>query len=253
MASRLARRDDPGVRILQRAGPPRGWLLVAAVGSIVAMVAVASATDPMTSSGIWSSVAIIPVAAFLLVGLADRGGILARRAFIEYGLLQGRRLPPGYPTDADAAAAWLADPSREAEPPITRAFVLAAAKRDNDAAAELGRVDPADPADQASAERLLARLASRAGRSWDRQRFDEIANALPPDEQRWQRLSLASHFAMERVTRRQEWRTTFLRDVGGLGPWHTPPIGWFVVLSQQFTFVFVCAAVGLLLPVVMHF
>jgi hypothetical protein len=245
---RRGRTPNPGLRAIQTAGPRRGWLFVAAIVSILAMVA---------TVGIWGGIALddwikiiaIPIVAFTIVGLIDRDAVIARRAIIEYAGLQARRLPPGYPTDREAADAWLADPENAPENPVRRAYILDLAGRPGDAAVELDRVDPSDASDLAAAERLRATWAAGADKTWDASGFDRLVEGLPDDERRWQRLALAWMRALEGVQRGRPWRDDFVASVRDLGPWHTTARGWFVVVSQQFTFTIVLVLLSVLITV----
>jgi hypothetical protein len=216
---------------------------------MLAMVCVAAFLPAIAFGGVWRSIAIIPIAAFIVVGLADRDAIVARRAIIEYSGIQAGRRPQGYPTDREAADTWLADPENAGENPVRRAYILVLAERADDARAELDRVDASDPSDVASAERLRATWDAADDGTWDASRFEQIVASLPEDERRWQRLALAWMFASDALRRVRPWRDEFVRSVRDLGPWHTPARGWFVIVTQQFTFAIVLAFVSVLLPV----
>ncbi|HEX2754196.1 MAG TPA: hypothetical protein VHM48_01960, partial [Candidatus Limnocylindrales bacterium] len=87
------------------------------------------------------------------------------------------------------------------------------------------------------------------GETRDATRFEQIVASLPEAERRWQRLALAWMFASDALRRGRPWRADFVRTVRDLGPWHTTARGWFVIVTQQFTFAIVLAFVWVLLPV----
>ena len=247
MMRRRRRSRSAGLKALQDAGPSRWSLVVGAAFGVTAMGIVLTLGLVDLNRGGWAAVASLPVIAFVIAGLADPNAVVARRAIVEYALLQRRRLPPDYPVDEAAAITWLADPAHAADDPIRRAFVLDRSGQRDAARDELARIDPSDTAALASAERLRAAWATRAGEPWDDARFEELVDRLSDDEARWQRLGLAFALLVEDIGAGRPWRAAYVRSVRDLGPWHTTARGWFVVLSQQFTLAIACGIPILLL------
>ena len=252
MTGLLRRRRAPnaGVRALQTAGPRRAWLAAATAASLVAILGMGNLHVLDSSSNGWFWIAMVPIVAFVVVGFADRDGILARRAIIEYAQLQPAHRPPGYPTDGASAEVWLADPANASEHTVRRAYALALADRPEDAATELDRTPIAEAADQAGAERLRAVWAAGSDESWNPAAFERALATLSEPDSRWQRLALAWMLAAEDIRLGRPWRDEFVRAVRDLGPWHTSGRGWFVIVTQQFTFPIVLALTVALVSVV---
>lgn len=249
MIARRSRQSNPGIRAIQTAGPSRVSLIGATLAGFLAILIVSSLGVVGSANGGWITYAALPVIAFVIAGLADRDAMLARRAIVEYAVLQARRLPPDYPASPEAASAWLIDPAHAAEDPIRRAFILDFSGEPEAAREELERIDPADTAALASAERLRAALAARADEPWDESRFEKLVGRLPDDEGRWQRLGLAFTLLVEDIRAGRPWRPAYVAAVRDLGPWHTTRRGWFVVITQQFTLAIVCGIPILLLAI----
>jgi hypothetical protein len=226
------------------------WLAAATAASLVAILGMANLRILDSSANGWFWIAMIPIVAFVVVGFVDRDGILARRAIIEYAQLQPAHRPAGHPTDVASAEVWLADPANASENTVRRAYALALAGRPEDAAAELDRTPIAAAADQAGAERLRAVWAAGSGERWDPAAFERALATLSEPERRWQRLALAWMLAAEDIRLDRPWRDEFVRAVRNLGPWHTSGRGWFVIVTQQFTFPIVLVLTVLLVSVV---
>lgn len=249
MIARRGRPGNPGIRAIQTAGPSRGSLVIAAVAGLIAIGVVLNLGIINLDGGGWAIVATLLVIAFVIAGLADRDAMVARRAIVEYAVLQARRLPPDYPGSRDAAIAWAADPAHASEDPVRRAFIIDQSGEPDAARAELERIDPSDTAALASAERLRAAWAARADEPWDESRFEELLGRLAGEEARWQRLGLAFTLLVEDIRAGRPWRNAYVGAVRNLGPWRTTRRGWFVVITQQFTLAIVCGIPILLLAI----
>jgi hypothetical protein len=249
---RRRRAKSAAIRAFQTAGPSAPWLFLAAGFSVVVMVVATLWWDPLVHGHLWFVIAWVPAIAFLVVGVADRDAILARRAIIHFAYLVRDRAPAGYPRDRDDADRWLKDSANETADDVTRAFVLATADRPAEAVALLDRFDGTSPLELVGVERLRASLAVRAGEAWDPATFERLTNSLPDDDRRWQRLSLAWTIAEADLEHGRPWRSDFVEAVRDLGPWRTPALSWLVILSQQFTFALICIGFVVVWPLVMR-
>lgn len=201
-----------------------------------ALVSVAALAGIGFGLRVWNPVVAVLIVAvvFVIVGVLDRDALTARCAIYQYGELQATRIGPTYPTDADGTDAWLADPGH-AKDTVARAFVLFNAERLDEALAEVDGATLPSPTDQASAERLRLTVQRSRGDAIDPARFHALIDALPSDQQRWQRLSLAVMELNSDIADRLPWRDRFVAAVHDLGPWKLRRRAWFVILTQQYT------------------
>lgn len=227
---RRDRRPNHLIEAVRTAGPTRSRLVAGALASIAILALIGFGFQ------IWNPVvaSLVVAAIFIVIGLLDRDAWTARCAVYQYGELQAARIGPTYPTDPDDTDAWLADASHATET-VARAFVLFNATRLDEALAEVDGATLSNPTDLASAERLRLTVQRSRGDAIDPATFHALIDALPTDQQRWQRLSLAVLEMSCDIADRLPWRERFVAAVRDLGPWQLPRRAWFVIVTQQFT------------------
>lgn len=177
---------------------------------------------------------LVVAAVFVVVELMDRDAFTARCAIYQFGELQAARIGSTFPTNAEETDAWLANPEYATDT-VARAFVLFNAERLDEAIAVVDGTTPSSPMDQASAERLRLTVQRSRGAEIDPVRFQTLVDALPSDQRRWQRFSLAVMELSFDIRDRLPWRDQFVASVRDLGPWRLPRRAWFVIVTQQFT------------------
>jgi hypothetical protein len=234
-AQRLkARYRSPSFRALREAGPPTSWLMIGAVASLVpiailAIVGVKNVAVLLT----------VPFMLFALVARLDRDGWRIRRALAEIAWQQRRRWRWGaLPVDPVSADAWLA--ASPDAPPAVRASVLTTAGRDAEARALLqGSVGVAPDEAGLDARLRILFAAADAGRH---SIADALAaldgspgfDALPADERRYQRLTLAWSVAWLRIRSRQPWRHELATALRPMAPFRAPPRYRLIHVMQQY-------------------
>jgi hypothetical protein len=175
---------------------------------------------------------LVPILAFVLLGLLDLDALVIRLALLEYSRLGRSRLKPDDPRDLASAAEMLADAENDAISPIRRVGLLASLGRDTEAHALLSRSSAGDPIEAAYAERLRIALAEQPD-VVDRGRFEAAIRELEPSEARWQRLALATNLVHLDVRAGRPWKDRYRAAVAGLGPWDPGARGWLLVGVAQ--------------------
>jgi hypothetical protein len=217
-----ARRRSPSARALRDAGPPIRWLLIAAVLSAIPIVLLyAAGVDDI------APLLALPFLAFALVGWLDRDGWRTRLAMAELAIRQRAQWTWGkLPVDPASAESWLA--ANPDAPPEARASVMATAGRYEDARALVADGRAEAPVGVVRLARL--RIAFAAEDAGDQSiahaleildRTPELGD-LPPDERRYQRLSLAWSMAWLRVRSGEPWRDELAAAIRALAPFRVP-------------------------------
>ena len=229
-----SRRRSPSIRALRDAGPPIRWLIAAGGGSLLLVIVlfVVGVRDNRV-------LVALPFFVFVAVCAADRRGWRIRAATAEVAARQRERWQWGaLPIDPLAADAWLA--AHGDAPPEVRASVLATAGRHEEARALLERATPGTALDQVRLERL--RILFAAEEAEDRSIDNALARLeqvpaladVPPDEQRYQRLSLAWSISWLRIHAGERWRDDFAEAVRPFAPFRVPPRFLVVHAIQQY-------------------
>ncbi len=231
-----SRFDAPSIRVLREAGPPVAWLVIAGVLGIAAVIV-------LFVAGVRSPLVLVatPLVAFLGACAADRDGWQIRMAIAELAARQRERWRSGtLPIDPVAAETWLT--THPDAPVLERAAVMATANRPADGLALLEGATGETPEDTVRIARLRITLAGSAGRGLDRgsaiaafEALPELA-AVPVEEARYQRLSLAWSLAWNGIHRREPWRRFFADAIRDLGPFRSPVRLRVVHATQQYAF-----------------
>jgi hypothetical protein len=213
-----ARRRSPSIRALREAGPPTRWTIAAIPAALVLVIA-------LYLAGIDNRLVLLatPFAVFVAVCFLDRTGWMVRMAIAELGVRQRERWRWGsLPIDSLGAAAWL---QRHADaPPIARAPVLATAERHDEARALVASATAELPQDAVNLARLRILFDAEArddhsvaGAVASLDATPELA-AVPAEERRAQRLSVAWSIAWLRVSAHEPWRDELADAIRDLGP-----------------------------------
>ena len=206
------------MRALREAGPPLRWI-VTAIPLALAVVIV------LYVAGVRNRALLVavPFVVFVLVCFIDRDGWRIRMAMAEVAGRQRERWRWGrIPIDALSADAWLA--AHADAPPAARASMLGTLGRHEEALELVSSASAETPQDALNLARMriLFAAAGRGDRSIDEAlaALDAApeAAAAPPDERRYQRLSLAWSIAWLRIRGGEPWRIDFANAVRDLGP-----------------------------------
>ena len=206
------------MRALREAGPPVRWIIAAIPAALVAVFV-------LYVAGVRNQAVLlaIPFVAFVLVGLIDQDGWRIRMAMAEVAGRQRERWQWGrIPIDAISADAWLA--AHADAPPAARASMLGTLGRHEEAFELVRSASAETPQDALNLARMRILFAS-AGRG-DRSVEQALAAldaapeaaAAPPDERRYQRLSLAWSITWLKIRAGEPWRTEFADAIRDLGP-----------------------------------
>jgi hypothetical protein len=229
-----SRRRSPSIRALRDAGPPIRWLIAAGIGSLLLVIV-------LFVVGVRDDRVLVALPFFVFVGVcaADRRGWRIRMATAEVAARQRERWQWGaLPIDPLAADAWMA--AHADAPPEERATVLATAGRLDEARAVLERATPVTALDGVRLERL--RILFSADEAEDHSIDNALARLeqvpaltdVPPDEQRYQRLSLAWSISWLRIRAGEPWRDDFAEAVRPYAPFRVAPRYLLVHVIQQF-------------------
>jgi hypothetical protein len=229
-----ARRRSPSARAVRNAGPPTRWLVIASVLSLIPVVL-------LFAAGVDNVAALfaMPFLAFVIVGRLDRDGWRLRLAMAELAIRQRARWTWGtLPVDPVSAESWLA--AHPDAPPDARASVLATAGRYDDARALLAAAKAEAPVDVVRLARLRVAFAAEdagdpsiADALETLDRVPELGD-LPPDERRYQRLSLAWSIAWLRIRSGAAWRDELAAVVRAFAPFRVPMRVRLFLLIQQY-------------------
>jgi hypothetical protein len=225
---------SPSFRALRDAGPPTSWLVVSAALCLLPIAL-------LYIAGVDNIVALlaVPFLVFALVGWLDRPGWRIRMALSEVASQQRRRWTWGtLPVDPASAETWLA--ANPDAPPEVRASVMTTAGRTADARALLEASIPDAPADAVRFARL--RILFAAEDAGDHSIADALARLdstpgfddLPPDERRYQRLSLAWSMAWLRIRSGDPWRHELATVLRPFAPFRAPGRYRLFHLLQQY-------------------
>lgn len=227
-----ARYRSPAFKAIRLAGPPVGWLVVAGLVGLAAVVAlyVAGVHDSML-------LVAVPAVAFTVACLLDRDGWRIRTATGELAAMQRQRWTGGrLAADAMSAEAWLA--THPDAPVLDRVTMLLTAGRFPEARQLVDGAVGRTPEEIVRLARMrLTVRAAMGDASLDDaaieafERLPELADVAAP-ERRYQRLSLAWSAAWLRIRDRRPWRSALAEDLRELGPFR-PPVRYLVFHAIQ--------------------
>ena len=225
---------SPSFRALRDAGPPTSWLAVSAVCCFIPIAV-------LYIAGVDNVAALlaVPFLVFAIVARLDRDGWRIRMALAEIAYQQRRRWRWGtLPVEPMTAGAWLS--AYPDAPPEVRASVMTTAGRDAEARAVLQASNAEPPADAVRFARM--RILFAAEDAGDHSIADAVAaldrapgfGALPPEERRYQRLTLAWSMAWLRIRSSEPWRHELATVLRPLAPFRAPRRYRLLHILQQY-------------------